>query len=247
MEMVREIAFVNGVGAMDPTDFAFAVEAIRVQLREHFLPAWQHLLPVKRPLEVCGYTRTTDLAPGSFAPILILPSLDKADVLGDHGGFEVSDSAWGRSLPDSTVMSHEAMELAGDPFGNRWIALPSGVVTALEVCDGVENDHYAIRASIGGQSRDVWVSNFVHPAYFGEGVGQFDHMGLCTGPGDNRGYLVTQQDDGSTINVFAAHAAEAYRKGVEAKLNRTRSRTFWRHNTAHREVLTLAEIRERAA
>ncbi len=242
--MVREIAFING-GAMDPADFAFAIEAIRIQLHRDFLPAWQDYLPVKRPIDVMGYSSSKDLAPGSFAPIQIVTALDNPEWLGDHGGLEVSDTAWGRSMPQSTVMSHEAVELAGDPFGNRWVRLPSGLVTALEVADGVENDHYAITATIGGQSRDVWVSNFVHPAYFGEGAGQFDHMGLCTEPGENRGYLITQLDDGTVVNVFAAHASEAYRKGVELKLNRTRSRTFWRHNTGFRDTLTLSEMRER--
>lgn len=227
MEQVREIALLNDRGAMDAAAFEFAVEAIRIQLVRDFLPAWQGYLPVKRPLEVCGYTGSKDLAPGSFAPIQIVGTMD-AGILGDHGGIEVTGSAWGRSLPDSMVMSHEALELAGDPFGNRWVRLPNGLVTALEVCDAVENDHYTITATIGRASRDVEVSNFVYPAFFGEGVGQLDHLGLCAEPGDNRGYLIVQADGGSTINVFAATASAEYRARVAAKLSRV-SRTARRH------------------
>ena len=126
-------------------------------------------------------------------------------------------------------MSHEALELACDPYGDRWVRLPSGLVTALEVADAVEEDRYVIRATVGGASRDVWVSNFVHPAWFGEGVGQLDHMGLCKAPGDNRGYLIIQQDDGSIVNVFAPHASADYQARVNAKLGDARSRTAYRH------------------
>ncbi len=235
METVREIAFLNDRGAMRPDDFAFAVEAIRIQLLRDFLPVWQEYLPVKRPFEVVGYTDSKDLVPGSFAPIQMVRSLEP-DRLGDHGGIEATDSAWGRSLARSPVMSHEGIELAGDPYGNRWIRLPSGIVVALEDADPVENDYYPITASIGHASREVFVSNFVHPAWYGEGVGQLDHMGLCTAPGDNRGYLIELQPDGSTVNVFAASAGPAYREHVDAKLARA-SRTSKRHNAEHRTII----------
>jgi len=236
METVREIAFLCRPGRFaDPTGFAFAVEAIRIQYERDFYPAWANYVPVKRPCTVVGYTDSTNLAPGSFAPIEIVASLEP-QILGDHGGIEASDSAWGRSLPDSTVMSHEAMELAGDPFGDRWIRLPDGRIVALETADPVENDHYAITATIGGASREVWVSNFVYPAWFSEGLGQLDHMGLCTAPGDNRGYIVEQLADGSSVNVFASTAGPAYREHVNAKLARA-SRTFKRHNATHRAII----------
>ncbi len=242
METVREIAFLNDRSAMAPDDFAFAVEAMRIQLLEHFLPVWMDYLPVKRPFEVVGYTDSKDLVPGSFAPIQIVRTMDPG-ILGDHGGIEALDSAWGRSLPDSTVMSHEGVELAGDPYGNRWVRLPGGTIVALEDADPVENDHYPIVATIDRSSREVWVSNFVHPAWYGEGVGQLDHMGLCTKPGENRGYLIELQPDGSTVNVFAASAGPAYRERVNAKLARA-SRTSKRHASTHRIIVDVGTGRE---
>jgi len=227
--VTREIAFVNANGRMSPADFAFAVRALRIQFFRDFLPAWEPYLPVKRPMEVTGYNSTRDLAPGSFAPIEIVGALDRPGVLGDHGGFEVSDSAWGRSLPDSKVMSHEMTELAGDPFGNRWVRMPSGMVVALEVADPVENDSYEIEVTIAGETRSVPVSNFVYPAWFSEGAGRLDHMGTCTQVGENRGYLILEHEDGTTENVFASRMGADDRARVQAKLGDARTRTRQRH------------------
>lgn len=235
MEMVREIAVICPPGMWDPASFAFAVEAARIQLREHFLPAWGDYLPNKGPLEVVAYADSTNLAPTSFYPIEIVRQIDGA--LGDHGGIALLDSAWGRSRPESTVLTHEILELAGDRFGDRWVRLPSGLVVALEVGDPVENDYYAITATIGGATRDVWVSNFVQPAWFGEGVGQLDHMGLCKFPGDNRGYMIVQEPDGSTINVFASHAGQDYQARVCAKVCEPRSRTAYRHDPRNPKIV----------
>lgn len=239
MQMVREIAFLNR-GVMDPADFAFAVEAIRIQYERDFYPIWADYLPVKRPCVVVGYTDATNLAPGSFAPIEIVHALDRPEYRGDHGGFALTDSAWGRSQPDPSVMSHEALELGGDPYGDRWIVLPSGIITPLEVVDGVQNRRYSITATIGGVSRDVEVSNFLCPAWFGEGVGRLDFMGTCEAPGDySNGYIVIENADKTTTNVFGALATPEYRAQVNAKKDDQRSRTTQRHvGTSPRVYIT---------
>lgn len=230
MEMVREVALVNAVGAQDPADFAFAVEAIRIQVERDFMPVWREYLSVRRAVSVVGYSDTKDLAPGSFAPILVVPSLGGDRWLGDHGGLELADLAWGRSQPISTVESHEVLELIGNPYGNRWVRLPSGMVVAAEYCDPTENDHYTITATVGGQSRDVEVSNFAYPAWFGQGDGPFDHMGLCARAEDySRGYVIAENDDGTTTNVFGALATAEYRARVNAKLAEEHSRTYQAH------------------
>lgn len=229
MSQVTEIALVNAAGAQDPDDFAFAAEACRIQLQQHFLPAWDGYLPDEIPMTVVGYSSTRDLKPGSFWGIEVLASLDSPGVRGDHGGLRAAGKAWGRSLPDSVVESHEVLEAALDHYSDRWIRLPDGTVTALEACDAVEEDSYPIAVTIGGVTRDVQVSNFLYPAWFGEGVGKLDHMGLCRSPGENRGYLIVQLDDGQTVNVFADRASGEYRAKVIAKL-RHETRTAARHD-----------------
>lgn len=226
-----EIAFLNAAGAMNAADFAFAVEAIRIQLTRDLLPAWAGYLPVPRALTVTGYTSATDLVPGSFDPIEVLASLDDPSILGDHSGLAATGQAWGRSLPRSTVMSHEGVELVVDPYADRWVKLPDGRVVALESADPVENDSYTISVTIGDETRDVPVSNFVYPDWFGEGPGtQYDHMGLCKAADENRGYLVVENPDGSTSNVFADGATDEYKARVNAKLETVGRRTARRFN-----------------
>jgi hypothetical protein len=240
MDMVREVAFLNDRGLMKPDDFAFAVEALRIQVERDFLPLWQDYLPVKRPVEVVGYSNSDNLSAGSFAPIQIVPSLETPGYLGDHGGLALPDLAWGRSQPIPTVMGHEALELIGDPYGDRWVRMASGIVTALEVCDAVENDHYTIAATIGRVTRDVEVSNFVCPAWFGEGVGRLDFMGTCTEPGDySHGYIIVENDDGSTSNVFGSKASVEYIAAVTVKKADERSRTAYRHDLRNDRVYIL--------
>ncbi len=158
-----------------------------------------------------------------------MASLDRPGFLGDHAGIALTDTAFGRSLPDPVTMSHEALELAADPYGDRWVRLQDGTVVAFEVADMVERDTYMIAVTIGGETRDVAVSNFAYPAWFGMATpwARYDHMGLCSGPGENRGYLIIANEDGSTTNVFARTASEGYKASVMGKLLRP-SRTSQR-------------------
>lgn len=236
MDIATEIAFINGARAMDPADFAFAVAACQIQLQRDFLPLWSAALAVKRELVIAGYTSSTDLGPGTFAPIEVVTSIGDPSTLGDHAGIEIAKQYWGRSQPDSVVMSHEALEMAGDPYVNRWVRLSSGLIVALEDVDPVESDTYLIEVTLAGQTRQVPVSNFVTPIWFGEGDwtgARFDFMNLCTAPGENRGYMIVENPDGTTENRFAATASDAYRAKVEAKKTAT-TRTAMRHAATDR-------------
>lgn len=219
MTDAKEIALVNAAGAWDPADFAFAAEAAQIQLVRDFEPAWRGFLPQPdEEMVVVGYTRTDDMAPGSFFAIEVLAALDDPGVLGDHSGIAELDQAFGRTLPDSTVASHEVLEMRADRYADRWVRLPSGIVVALEVCDPTENDTYEIAVTIAGQTRQVAVQNFVYPAWFGEDAGEkYDHMGLCKAPGENRGYLIVENADGTTSNVFADSMPEARKEQIETR------------------------------
>lgn len=219
MANAKEICLINAAGAWDPADFAFAAEAAQIQLKRDFEPAWRGFLPQPdEEMVVVGYTRTEDMAPGSFFAIEVLAALDDPGTLGDHGGIAELDQAFGRTLPDSTVATHEVLEMRADRYGDRWVRLPSGIVCALEVADPVEDDTYEIEATVGHVTRSVKVSNFVYPAWFGEGAGQkYDHMGLCKSPGENRGYLIVENADGTTSNVFADRMPEERKDLIEAR------------------------------
>lgn len=219
MSDAKEICLVNAAGAWDPADFAFAAEAAQIQLKRDFEPAWRGFLPQPdEEMVVVGYTRTEDMALGSFFAVEVLAALDDPGVLGDHSGIAELDQAFGRTLPDSVTATHEIVEMRGDRYGNRWFQLPSGIIVAFELADMVEGDWYEIEATVGGQTRSVKVTNFAYPAWFGEGTGQkYDHMGLCKSAGENRGYLIVENADGTTSNVFADSMTEARKEQIETR------------------------------
>jgi hypothetical protein len=61
-----------------------------------------------------------------------------------------------------SVISHEAMEMAGDPSINYWVQSADGTLHAFEMCDAVQSGMYVI--PIGGVN--CYVSNFLTPAWF---------------------------------------------------------------------------------
>lgn len=81
----------------------------------------------------------------------------------------------------AAVVSHEVLELFGDPQCQLWAQAPDGVLWALELCDQVENDSYPI--SVYGKK--VPVSNFLCPAAFDprpESGEVLDFMGSLSKP-----------------------------------------------------------------
>ena len=59
----------------------------------------------------------------------------------------------------SVVMSHEVLEVIGDPGANLWVDRGDGTMRARELCDAVEDTTYLA-------SNGVEVSNFLLPAAF---------------------------------------------------------------------------------
>lgn len=63
----------------------------------------------------------------------------------------------------SVTLSHEVLEMAGDPSINIWVAMPDGKrMTCRELCDAVEGDSYPVTVS----GHQVYVSNFLWPEWF---------------------------------------------------------------------------------
>ena len=65
-----------------------------------------------------------------------------------------SGSSW------SVTLSHELLEMLGDPWINWCAESPDGKLFALEVCDAVEADH------LGYEIDGVSVSDFITPSWF---------------------------------------------------------------------------------
>lgn len=152
---------------MDPGDFAFVVRAVNTQMREHFAPAY-----LEEPWPVRSHLSLQGMASGTFWPIAILDTIGMSGALGYHDF--TAGLSYGRclvSVPnDGTTLSHEALELRADPRCDLWLPMPDGRHIAREVCDPCQGDVYVVEVEIGDETRSIWVSDFVLPAYFVPGA-----------------------------------------------------------------------------
>lgn len=127
-------------------------------------------------------------------PLYVEQNSDVSGALGYHdidsGGnpyvkvFVADSNAAG--VPVSAVMSHEILEVLGDPFVQSLCLkqdmqgptlLPSGTLFDAEVCDPVEGDLYQING--------VSVSNFITPEWFMPASSiptKYDYLGKLTAP-----------------------------------------------------------------
>jgi hypothetical protein len=124
----------------------------------------------------------------------------------DNGG-SVSKSA----LSLSATLSHEVLELLGDPAANRWADGPNNLDYAWELCDAVEGDSY----EIGG----IAVSNFVFPTFFDprvEAVARLDFLDKLRAPFSMSpgGYQITRSEPGRVAQIFGAVAHHEIAPGL---------------------------------
>jgi hypothetical protein len=207
---LKELAFARS-SVLSPTDYSFYVRAIEIQLRRDFYPAWKHYLPLGE-LPVIGYASMADYDQTKGHVITVVDSVEDPRLAGYHTGVQALGYAFGRSLPESRVMSHEALELVADPFCNLYsYDEDDGVWFAREVCDPVERDTYSVDVELFGVHRAVIVSSFVYPAWFGMinhgGDSRFDHLDLCERPFEVRaGYAITKDETNNIKNIYGSMA-----------------------------------------
>ena len=186
------IAILNQSTVVQNSDVKLIAAAIDKQLRKHFGPAWG-----ASGWSCAAYVSNPGAVPASAYQLVILDDADQAGALGYHdvdpngkpyakvfaktvldNGGDIYASA--NSV--SVTCSHEALEIAGDPPAAYWASMPDGNLVALELCDPVEVDAYAI--SVGLFPKAVMVSNFALPAYFdgSESGAKYDYLGTLTAP-----------------------------------------------------------------
>lgn len=166
-----KIGIVNASTRVSDADARAMTSAIAVQVRRDYAPAWGRHAPT-----VTFHPNRAEVHPSAFL-VVILDDPDAADALGYHD--EEGDRPYGKVFAApvldgggtvlgsadsvSGVLSHEVLELAGDPVVNRWAdTRKAGEQTAEELCDAVQDGGYPI--PVGG--KDVFVSNFLLPAWF---------------------------------------------------------------------------------
>ena len=204
-----EIAFEETSAHISSSDLSFLCEALNIQMREHFAPAW-----LEEPWPIKAYPDVSRLPVGTFWPISIMDTLDIEGALGYHSwraGLSYGRVRWSDDFDTTSVTaSHEALELRLDPLANRWVKIGDGSYVAIEACDPVQRDSYGIDVEIFGVKRKVMVSDFVLPSYFVKGAkGPYSYLdnlsknvfdlGLSRNGG---GYLIRKDGKQNVTNYF---------------------------------------------
>jgi hypothetical protein len=194
------VALTNASTAVSDAAVQALLPALQTQVTRDLAPAW----PGSEASLV--YVPATLKPDPSYYPVVVLDDTDQADALGYHDTnsagipvgkvFAKSDIEAGENWTVTT--SHELLEMLCDPQIDATLpATYNGkrVITIREVCDPVEDCDY----EIDGQR----VSNFVLPAYYGDGD-KFDFLGRLTGPMTLApgGYISFCGPDGSWSQTF---------------------------------------------
>jgi hypothetical protein len=175
------ISVVNRCPRLHETELRRVIHAVNRQLSEHFEPAWKfgaqlHLHAEDSADSHGGHVSLAKL-PGLHGDgvIYIADKATIADAEGYHDrnnahipfGFVFLDVCKEQGDNWTVALSHEAIEMVGDPMSNLLVEGPSPhdpshmVFHVFELCDPVTNETYEIDG--------VEVSNFVFPSYFAYG------------------------------------------------------------------------------
>jgi hypothetical protein len=176
------ISIVNRTGTLVDAEVQRAVRAINRQLAEDFEPHWQFGARLRldsageRPPRTTGRSMMKQLPDRrGDAVVYLVDHATVADAEGYHDrnggdvpcGFVFLETCEACGDPWTMTLSHEVIELVGDPLNNLTVQGPHPhdhrhlVFHTFELCDPVQNEHYEIDG--------VVVSNFVLPGWFTRG------------------------------------------------------------------------------
>ncbi len=214
-----QFACLNSSKSLSNVDVEFMVAACQAQAVE-----FCQTIGLDPPAAAL-YSALDGLPGGDIYVVDIVDDLDEPGALGYHA--DAGDRPYIRVLAQgpatSITLSHEFLELLGDPTCDRWAKRPDGSEVAVEVCDPVQGDHYPVLAEVAGEGRTVEVSNYVLGSYWDpNGAAPFDRMGTLTAPltMSPGGYTVVLGTDGNEHEVFAMDDAGRAR-AAEKRANPT--------------------------
>lgn len=127
----------------------------------------------------------------------------------------------------STVLSHEVLELLGNPHVSSWSDTGRGYLVATEMCDAVQSDYYDLDG--------VSVSDFLLPDWFSPIVtrgDRFDHCGVLHAPFTvaDGGYTLTMRG-GRVSQIFGATPPPQW---LMTRKNTLRTARTWRLSNSTR-------------
>jgi hypothetical protein len=208
------IALVNLSKNVKAADTVAIAAAITQQLQQEYAQIW-------------GGSGTMvaapDLAhiPSGARPMFLLDKNPDPGALGDHEesvsgvptarifvpdiltapGAGVTNGTGSSPVSVSSVVSHEALEMSGNPYINLWASGPDGYDHARELCDAVESSGYTKKITGAGAAvTNVLLSNFLTPRYFDQSPpanAKFDYLGHLSKPFsiERDGYEVVKPTD----------------------------------------------------
>lgn len=211
----------------DPKEVALMAQACGIQLRKHAAPAWD--MKVSPVLFFADETQV----PEDASPIYFFDKADEADALGYH--FEDPEGReYGKVFVEvildnggtkfdganslSCTLSHEVLELWGDPNCNKWADAPNGDSHAWELCDAVEGDAYPVKV----KGHEVHVSNFLFPEWFDpndpgpDSLRRFDYMKVLKHPFTlaEGGYSIVRK--GGKEHAIYGHRFPEFKRAAKA-------------------------------
>ena len=240
--------------------------ALTIANRDHFAPAWKGAInPSGVPIdpEATFSVAAADAGlPDDAIPALTQDTIDGGPgILGYHdvegalavirigltailqngGTLLIGANSW------AVTEAHEGWEALADLDANEWVLMADGKTKlAYEAGDPVEGNAFPIDVPAVGAlpAGQVWMSNFVLPAYFNIGApGPYDYMGLLKAPltMDDGGYQILMDPDGTVRNVFARTVEEGgmpqWRRDVIALKSRTPGSRHHKRHHGHRLVV----------
>jgi hypothetical protein len=254
-------------GQVSDEELQFAIRAINRQINEDFVPYWGMSAVLRlegRSAVQPGTIQMPDLR--GDAVIYLWDKADIDDAIGYHDksargipfGFVFTEIARSIGEPWSVTLSHEALELIGDPETNLLVMGPHpsddrDVFHWFEMCDAVQAETYAIDG--------IEVSNFLLPLYFtgtrdtDEVGARNDYLGYTYGdqtlqsfginPGGYIGFFDPELNDHDTFTIREDSIA-LMRLRIKAQAKETRRSVRYRKFDS-RGKLRLAAPKVKAA
>lgn len=220
---VKHVAVVNHSTLASEEECAVWTEAVRIQVRDHFAEAWG------MPDVGVFYYGASDSIPADEAAFVgIVDDDGNAEAAGYHsvlgnmvyGLVDLSQS----SVPSRTL-SHEVLEILGNPHLDNWLEGPRGLQYAREACDACQQWDYEVSFSMFGRSHSATVSDFVLPTWWDEkaweqsGWAATNYLGGIRRPWEIApgGYAIARQPGGGV--VYLAHADGARMSRSKASIH----------------------------
>jgi hypothetical protein len=175
-----KVVIVNKSSVISDSQGQAWTKALQVQVDRDFYPAWY------TRADLTFIPRNHAIPLGVWV-LYLLDDSDQAGALGYHDK-TADDMPLGKVFCRTTqqdgglvsvTVSHELLEMLGDPFINRTIVTGDGSrFYAYENCDACEDDKYAYAV------QGIPLSDFVYPEYFDDADtrGKFDHQGHISRP-----------------------------------------------------------------